>query len=149
MPMQTLMRFHAFTLLPLSVALMSSCDDGEAPSSEEELVDAVDEVEEDEAETETEFRGLSLANGLTLGNGLSLANGLTLGNGLSLANGLSTNSGLSTTQGFMTTEAGQDLVKYLVECALPGTSSITKNDPVHGGQRTFQGLVGLAPEWRT
>jgi len=83
--------------------------------------------------------GLSL-NGLSL-NGLSL-NGLSL-NGLSL-NGLSLN-GLSL-NGLMTNDAGNSVAEYLVRCALPVGRSVMKQDS-HGVPHTFQGQLGLAPQW--
>jgi hypothetical protein len=122
------------------------------------LACAPDDVRDEEAVTE---RGLSFANGLSLGNGLSFANGLKLANGLSfangltfanglkLANGLSFANGLDPNVGIMTSAAGQTFVKYLVECALPSGDSITKTDVVNGGTITFNGMIGLAPEWKT
>jgi hypothetical protein len=112
------------------------------------------EVEDLGDEGDESFRGFSLGNGLALGNGLSLSNGLALSNGFSLSNGLALNNGLSLSNGlalsnglslsngFMTTSAGRDLVKYMVECALPAGDTLVK------GTYTFNGLVGLAPEWK-
>jgi hypothetical protein len=93
--------------------------------------------------------GLVFDNGLRLLNGESLGHGLALGHGLSVAHGLATEQGLSSSTGFLTSEAGQELVRYLVECTLPLGRSITKADPVHGGTITFEGYVGLAAEWET
>jgi hypothetical protein len=92
--------------------------------------------------------GLGFGDGLDLANGVSMANGLTVGTGLSVAHGLATVAGLSPAVGLMQTQAGQRLVKSIVECALPTTQSIQKADPVQGGIRTFKGLLGLAPAWR-
>ncbi len=39
----------------------------------------------------------------------------------------------------------QDTIRYLVECALPEGESVTKN--IQGQTLTFQGMLGLAPEW--
>lgn len=104
---------------------------------------------------------LEAGNGIMLNNGLkfhggprllndeALDHGLAVGHGLSVDHGLATEAGLSSTTGFLTTEAGQELVRYLVECALPLGHSISKGDPVHGGTISFDGYVGLAPAWET
>ena len=42
-------------------------------------------------------------------------------------------------------EGFQDVIRYMVECALPEGNSVTKN--VQGQTLTFQGMLGLAPEW--
>lgn len=81
-------------------------------------------------------------NGLSTTNGLHCTNGLSTTNGLSVTNGLATTNGLSTTNGLMTTATGRTQVAYLVRCALPANTSITK------GTYTFQGLLGMAPEWQ-
>jgi hypothetical protein len=93
--------------------------------------------------------GLVFDNGLNLKNGVSLSHGLAVGHGLSIDHGLTSEQGLSSTTGFLTSEAGQELITYLVECTLPLGRSITKSDPVHGGAITFDGYVGLAPQWET
>jgi hypothetical protein len=93
--------------------------------------------------------GLRFDNGLRLQDGELLEHGLAVGHGLSVEHGLSSEQGLSSTTGFLTSEAGQELVRYLVECTLPLGHSITKSDPVHGGFITFEGFVGLAPAWET
>ncbi|WP_233165809.1 hypothetical protein [Archangium sp. Cb G35] len=85
-------------------------------------------------------------NGLSL-NGLSL-NGLSL-NGLSL-NGLSLN-GLSTTDfatWFNGNPAGNaQLMRYMVTCAVPANESRTFTNPSTGLVYTWQGGMGLAPDW--
>ena len=78
-----------------------------------------------------------------------LEHGLAAEQGLGIDHGLASEQGLSSTTGFLTSEAGQEFVTYLVECTLPLGRSITKNDPVHGGTITFDGYVGLAPQWET
>jgi hypothetical protein len=114
------------------------------------------EMPEDEGEADSDlgFRGVSTYNGLELGNGLTFSNGMALTNGIAVSNGLATSNGLAVTNGltysnglqptsgFMASEAGRKLITYLVECALPAGDSITKNG------YTFQGRVGLAPEWK-
>ncbi len=89
---------------------------------------------------------LSASNGLSL-NGLSL-NGLSL-NGLSL-NGLSLN-GLSSsdfTAWFSRdSQLGNEVMTYLVRCALPQGESRSYTDPVTGQSYTWQGTLGLAPDW--
>jgi hypothetical protein len=92
--------------------------------------------------------GLHLNNGLHLEDDTPLLNGLAVGFGLSTISGLSTEVGLSSVAGFVTTEAGRKLVQYLVECALPVGHSITKYVLLQG-TFTFEGRVGLAPEWET
>jgi hypothetical protein len=85
-------------------------------------------------------------NGLSL-NGLSL-NGLSL-NGLSL-NGLSLN-GLSTTDfstWFNGNPAGNDqLMRYMVRCAVAANETRTFTNPNTGATYTWQGGLGLAPAW--
>jgi hypothetical protein len=92
---------------------------------------------------------LRFDDGVLLQDGESLSHGLAAGHGLSVAHGLATEAGLSSTTGFLTSEAGQELVRYLVECALPLGHGITKSDPMDGDTITFDGIVGLAPEWET
>jgi len=90
---------------------------------------------------------VAIENGLRIVNGLSIVNGATSVNGLRIVNGLST-TGLASSTGLMTTADGRTQVKYLVRCALPATSSITKKDQ-YGTSYTFQGLLGMAPQWET
>ncbi|OJH37336.1 hypothetical protein [Cystobacter ferrugineus] len=104
---------------------------------------------EEISETETAEQAqqeLLLTNGLSL-NGLSL-NGLSL-NGLSL-NGLSLN-GLSTTSfhnWFQVNAALRaQVMKYLVECAVPAGSTRTYTAPSTGTTYTWTGVLGLAPSW--
>jgi hypothetical protein len=92
---------------------------------------------------------LRFDDGILLEDGQSLDHGLAAGHGLSVAHGLATEAGLSSTTGFLTAEAGQELVRYLVECALPLGHGITKIDPIRGGTITFDGIVGLSPAWET
>lgn len=93
--------------------------------------------------------GLRFNNGVRLRDDTDMSHGLAAGHGLSIEHGLATEAGLSSTTGFVATTAGQELLRYLVECALPAGRSITKGDPVHGGTITFDGFVGLAPAWET
>jgi hypothetical protein len=94
---------------------------------------------EDEATTD---------NGLSTVNGLSVVNGLSTVNGLSIVNGLSTVNGVPSGSGMMTTATGRAQVAYIVRCALPASASITKTDQ-YGTSYTFQGLLGLAPQWQS
>ena len=48
----------------------------------------------------------------------------------------------------MTSTTGRTQITYLVRCALPAGHSITKKDD-KGISYTFQGLLGMAPEWET
>jgi hypothetical protein len=86
-------------------------------------------------------------NGLAMINGLSMANGLAMANGLSMANGLAMANGLSMANGLMTTDAGRNTVAYLVRCALAAGDTLTKQD-ASGTTYTFEGAIGLAPEWK-
>lgn len=86
-------------------------------------------------------------NGLSTINGLSTRNGLSTINGLSIINGLSTINGLASGTGLMTTAGGRTQIRYIVRCALPATSSITKKDQ-YGTSYTFNGLLGMAPAWQ-
>jgi len=98
------------------------------------------EVEDDVSPSDNS--AVATDNGLSTTNGLHCTNGLSTTNGLSVTNGLATTNGLSTTNGLMTTDVGRQQVSYLVRCALPANTSITK------GAYTFQGLLGMAPEWQ-
>jgi hypothetical protein len=91
---------------------------------------------------------LATDNGLSTINGLTSTNGLSTINGLTITNGLSTINGLSSTNGLMTTNDGRITVAYLVRCALPSTQTLTKQDQ-YGQSYTFQGAIGLAPQWQT
>lgn len=76
-----------------------------------------------------------------------ISNGLqdpSLG-GVDPAYGLSTPQGLSPAVGLLDEPALRGTAEYLVECALPWGSSITKE--VDGQTLVFDGLLGLAPEW--
>jgi hypothetical protein len=90
---------------------------------------------------------LTASNGLPSINGLAAPNGLPSINGLTTANGLVTANGLPSSNGLMTTALGRKQVEYIVRCALPPTASITKKDQ-YGKSYTFQGLLGLAPQWQ-
>jgi len=81
-------------------------------------------------------------NGLRVINGLATINGLHVSNGLAVINGLSTIDGLSPTTGLITTTDGRATIGYIVRCALPAGTSITK------AGYTFNGQLGLAPEWQ-
>ncbi|QSQ22416.1 hypothetical protein JY651_46110 [Pyxidicoccus parkwayensis] len=115
------------------------CGPVEEPDAEE--VGAVDSVE---MEKQT-GNGLSF-NGLSF-NGLS-QNGLSF-NGLSF-NGLSS-SGLSAAQfgtWFQSNPALADMVmRYIVRCAVPAGEVRSYTDPRKGRTYTWDGLLGLAPDW--
>jgi len=59
-------------------------------------------------------------------------------------NGLTSLGGANT---MLDTVENRDVVKYLVQCALPDGSSITLSDA--NGTYTFDGAIGLAPGWAT
>ncbi len=103
-------------------------------------------TEDEAAALQTQGQDLQMDNGLSL-NGLSL-NGLSL-NGLSL-NGLSLN-GLSTTD-FSTwfnsnPEANDQLMRYVVRCAVPQGETRGFTNPNTGVVYSWSGALGLAPNW--
>lgn len=59
-------------------------------------------------------------------------------------NGLTSLGGAST---MLDTADNRDVVRYLVQCALPEGSSVTLSDA--NGTYTFDGAIGLAPGWTT
>jgi len=103
-----------------------------------------------EIETEAEAEATTLRNwnagdpdrGVWLNNGLQSPN-VT---GIDPAFALSTVQGLANDLGLLDDDR-LETAEYLVECALPASKSITK--VVDGQTLTFDGLLGLAPEWRT
>src|SRR5262245_2433831 len=74
------------------------------------------------ARTGVAMTGLAM-NGLAM-NGLAM-NGLAM-NGLAM-NGLAM-GGLSSTTGLMTTNAGRNIVKYMIKCALPASRQWVAQD---------------------
>ena len=118
----------------LAAVLAAGCGVEELPS------------EEQGPEPRTQEQAIREDNGLSL-NGLSL-NGWSL-NGLSL-NGLSLN-GLSTTDfstWFDENPSGHEqLMRYVVRCAVAANQSRTFTHPATGTAYTWQGLLGLAPAW--
>jgi hypothetical protein len=65
--------------------------------------------------------------------------------GIDPAYALSSPQGVVEDSGLLLDPDRQDTVRYLVECALPQGHGITKL--VDGQELTFDGLVGVAPEW--
>ncbi len=108
-------------------------------------------VEDIEGRDSLEFRsdddGGVLNPGGRPGGGGWISNGLEDPDvsGIDPAFPLSTEQGMSSTLGLVGDEEGQGIADYVVECALPYGRSITK--VVAGQQVTFDGLLGLAPEW--
>jgi hypothetical protein len=105
--------------------------------------------------------GLKATNGLTTINGFKSMNGLKTMNGLKSTNGLSVDctgktAGVSCTgepdglmsndTGLMASDAGIMTAKYVVRCALPGSTSIRVKD-YKGALITLTGEIGFAPEW--
>ncbi len=144
--------FHGTALVGVGILLVASAcvvegDGAGGTSSSEHGLVASNGMQVD--------NGLYADNGLLFGNdvllqdGESVSHGLAVDHGLSIEHGLATEAGLSSTTGFLTSAAGQELVRYLVECALPLGHGITKSDPIRGGTISFDGFVGLAPEWET
>jgi hypothetical protein len=117
--------------LALAAAALAGCGADLAGDSQETTGDAV-----------------ASANGLAAINGLAATNGLAASNGLALSNGLAGTNGLAATNGLMTTAAGRNTVAYLVRCALPAWDSLVKQDQ-NGTSYTFQGQIGVAPQWKT
>jgi hypothetical protein len=48
----------------------------------------------------------------------------------------------------MTSDSGRKTVSYMVRCALPAGDTLVKQDQ-NGANYTYQGAIGLAPEWKT
>jgi hypothetical protein len=98
---------------------------------------------------QVEVEALTSDNGLKAINGMKANNGLASGsNGLSLGAALSTSAGLANGTGLMASAAGRTTVTYLVRCALPAGHAISKIDDA-GNIMTFQGQIGLAPQWES
>lgn len=92
----------------------------------------------------------------THGDGGGRTGGDWIGNGLSdpTVSGVDPGYPLNSTQGLGMGGwlgegeiAGEDLIHYMVECALDEGQSVIVSDGVTSF--TFQGLLGLAPEWET
>jgi len=91
-------------------------------------------------------QAVAVENGLQSVNGLFIQNGLHISNGLDITNGLHVMNGLSSGSGLMTTTLGRQQLAYLVRCALPAGATVVKQDQ-YGTSYTFNGVLGLAPEW--
>ena len=117
--------------------------------------------------------GLAAINGLNAHNGLAAINGLNAHNGLIAVNGLNAHNGLPTgalpgevaaappqqraagwqpppgaTNALMTSAEGRATMSYIVRCALPAGHSVLMTDQA-GAPYTFQGQIGIAPQWET
>lgn len=90
---------------------------------------------------ETTARDHSPGGGMWINNGLSSP----MIGGIDPAYALSTPQGMSETSGVLTDLQTRIAAEYLVECALPEGASIDK--VVDGEPLTFEGSLGLAPEW--
>jgi hypothetical protein len=90
--------------------------------------------------------GFQGQNGFGSVNGFQANNGLGSVNGLNLASGLN-GDGLGSNAGLMTSSSGRQVVQYLAKCALAPGDSLTKTDQ-NGASYTFQGSIGLAPQWK-
>ena len=103
--------------------------------------------------------GLVLPNGIHLGNGIQLGNGINAPNGIQLGNGmvdppsgsdldkfLDCNCGTSCATGSCSTTNQRKAFRYLVECAMPASRTVTLR---HNGAAyaTVPGVGGLAPTW--
>jgi hypothetical protein len=121
-------------IAPLFLAAAGGCE-GTATDLESDVGASVSALE---AENGLTANGL-IVNGFTV-NGFTV-NGLTV-NGLTV-NGLTVN-GL-TVNGLADPTVNQ-LVSYLVGCALPEGDSVTFR--VEGQKHRFDGEMGLAPEWK-
>jgi hypothetical protein len=159
-----ILRFTNWSALAIGGALLTGClpavdDGGQASvSGTESALNSTNGL--------SDINGLSATNGLSgnglsgnglsgnglSGNGLS-GNGLS-GNGLS-GNGLSGNglvlnalssSGLTPTSYLMNSADGRSTISYLVRCALPAGTTLTKKDQ-NGASYSFTGQIGVAPQW--
>ncbi|MCA9704680.1 MAG: hypothetical protein KDK70_02385, partial [Myxococcales bacterium] len=96
-------------------------------------------------------RGPAAADGGGRTGGDWIANGLgdPSISGVDPAYALSSSYGLGT-DGWLSGNdpQGEDVVRYMVECALPQTESVLVEDADGTPLFTFQGLLGLAPEWQ-
>ncbi|MDY7230380.1 hypothetical protein [Hyalangium rubrum] len=98
-------------------------------------------VEAEASSLETRTQAVKTLNGLSV-NGLSV-NGLSV-NGLSV-NGLSS---VEFRQWFNQNPAEHDAVmEYVSLCAMPAGTSLTYLNPSTGLSYTWQGQLGLAPDW--
>ncbi len=103
---------------------------------------------DDEMELRSDDGGVLNPGGRPSGGGW-LGNGLEdpdLG-GVDPAFSLSSSAGLSDAAGLLLDPDLMGTAEYLVECALPYGTSITKT--VEGQTVVLDGLLGLAPEWET
>jgi F5/8 type C domain/Carbohydrate binding module (family 6) len=92
--------------------------------------------------------GFNGTNGFNSSNGFNGTNGLNSVNGLNMANGLNSLNGLGSLNGLMTTASGRETASYMVRCALAAGDSVVKQDQ-NGASFTFNGGIGLAPEYKT
>jgi hypothetical protein len=137
-------KLSVMTVAPLLLAAAGGCD-GTAGDLETDVTATTAAIE---AENGLSWNGISW-NGISW-NGISW-NGLTW-NGLTW-NGLTWNgitfNGMTwngiTFNGLADPTVNQ-LVSYMVECALPADDSVTYR--VNGKRYTFEGDMGLAPEWK-
>lgn len=108
---------------------------------------AYDEADGDDLEFRSDDGGVDASPGRPSGGGW-ISNGLEDPDlsGVDPAFALSTPLGLAEDVGLLTDAALQGTAEYLVECALPLGESIDKT--VGGQTLTFEGLLGLAPQWQ-
>ena len=125
-------KFTDWQLFAVTGALLAGCAGAGAPANM----------------GQTQEASVNSANGLSMINGLSMLNGLSMINGLSALNGLSSTYGLANGVGLMSSAGGRSTLSYIVRCALPAGHRITKNDQQNISY-TFQGEIGVAPEWET
>lgn len=107
-----------------------------------------DSYYEGDLEFRTSGGGVTNPDGRPGGSGW-LGNGLEDPDvsGVDPAHPLSSAAGLSDSSGLLTDSDLRGTAEYLVECALPYGTSITK--VVDGETIVLEGLLGLAPEWET
>lgn len=99
----------------------------------------------DEFDGQLEFRTTFVQPGTTT----LIANGLADPevSGVDPSYSLSSPEGLSSNEGWLLGSDSLEMARYMVECALPAGDSVTKT--VNDQEIVLDGLLGLAPEWKT
>lgn len=106
----------------------------------------VEQAESDLSESGS-FRTTNGGQTLSSGGGMWINNVFYLPDvsGIDTDFSLASTQGLATDHGLLLDPAAHAAVRDVVECALPAGHSIVKQ--VNGEQLTFEGELGLAPEW--
>lgn len=140
---KTIQSSGTLALLLGAQMLAAGCGPAQEPSALSHQTQAVQS--DDNTADATSSNGLSV-NGISV-NGLSV-NGLSV-NGISV-NGLST-AGVNTGDfsGWFQTDPQKNdtLMRYMVRCGVAAGRSVTYTEPGTGTVHTWQGLLGLTPDW--